>query len=151
MTVLEACLQALLAALNTGRPALVPVVERDRWIDVETGPTSAAVVALAGFEDEPQPGQQDDRFVDFRTARLMFEIWASKTAGATAVEVLDAATEWLGRQCGPVEAATLVAAGATRVTLAKRTAVVAKGDGMRGLVELALEYRNLTNDLTRAK
>lgn len=153
MTVLEACTAALVTALDTGRPALVPAPERDRWVDVEVGPASASVLALAGFEDEPDEnrisGVQD--FVDFRRVKLLFEIWTSTTSGATAAVAMDTIIEWLGRTCGPVDAGPLATAGATRLRMGKKTVVVAKGNTMRGLVELVLEYRNLTNDLTRAK
>lgn len=151
MTVFEAILSAYVTALNTGRPASVPAIERDRWIDVEAGPTSTPVVALTGWEDEPVPDQNADRNVDWRRARLVFEIYASTTATTTAMATVDAALEWIGSKCGPVDTGSLATAGAVRLVFLKRALVVAKGNTVRCLAEVAIDYRNTINDLTRVK
>jgi hypothetical protein len=151
MTVFESILSAYVTALNTARPASVPVIERDRWIDVETGPTSAAVIALTGWEDEPIPDQNPDRPLDFRRARLVFEIYASTTTTVSAVTVVDAALEWIGSKCGPVDTGSIATAGAVRLTFLKRAVVIGKGNTLRCLAEVAIDYRNKTNDLTLVK
>jgi hypothetical protein len=151
MTVFESILSAYVTALNTARPASVPIIERDRWIDVELGPTSAVVVALTGWEDEPAPDQNADRNLDVRRARLVFEIYASTTTLVPAVTAVDAALEWIGSKCGPVDSGSIATAGAFRLTFLKRAVVVAKNNTLRCLAEVAIDYRNLVNDLTRVK
>lgn len=151
MTIFEGVLAAFVTALNTGRPVTVPAIERDRWIDVEAGPASTPAVAVTGWEDEPVPDQNPDRNLDLRRAKVVFEIYASTTPTATAAASIDAALEWIGSKCGPVDAGALASAGAHRLTFGKRAAVVGKGNTMRCLAEVAIDYRNLVNDLTRVK
>lgn len=150
-SVLEATLAALVSALNTGRPAGVPVIERDRWVDVEAGPATMPVVALTGWEDEPHSNQNDDRLVDFRTVKVNFEIYAVGGATTTASQAVDEIVQWIATQCGTTEGNALVATGAIRAAIEKKIAVVGKGNVCRCLVEVAIDYRNLVNDLTRAK
>ncbi len=150
-SVLEAVLTTLVAALNTNRPAAVPVVERDRWVDLE-GPVAMPVVSLSGWEDEPKGGQSTDRMVDFRVVKANFEIYAAASGVVTASQSVDAAVQWITKQCGPVDTTgALASTGATFVSLEKKMAIVGKGNVCRCLVELAIEYRNLVNDVTRAK
>jgi len=151
MTVFEGILAAYVTALNTGRPASVPVIERDRWIDVEAGPTSTPVVALSGWEDEPESDQNDERVLDLRRAKVIFEIYASTSPTTAASAAIDAAVEWIGSKCGPQDSGTLAIANAHRLTLLKKAAVVGKDNTMRCLLEVAIDYRNLVNDLTRAR
>ena len=151
VSVLEGVLTALVAVLNTNRPAAVPVVERDRWVDLD-GPTSMPVVALSGWEDEPKGGQSTGRLVDFRVVKANFEVYAVASGSTTASQSVDAAVQWISKQCGPVESVgALASTGATFVSLEKKMAIVGKGNVCRCLVELAIEYRNLVNDVTRAK
>ena len=118
-SVLEASIAALVTALNTGRPVAVPVIERDRWIDVQAGPTAAPVIALTGWEDEPEPGQNADRVMDQRRARLNFEIYGTAVSPLTASQVIDESVQWIGSKCGPVDANSggFATAGAIRLTL----------------------------------
>lgn len=152
-SVCEASLTALVSVLNTGTPVGLPATERDRWIDVEAGPTATPVVALNSYEDDTLPGQEEDRYLDFRRVKAGFEIYASKTATLAAREVVDAIVVWVGSKAGPVDAGSgaLASAGIVRVQVLKRTAVVASGDASRCLLEVALDYRNVTNDLTRVQ
>ena len=151
MTVFESILSAYITALNTGRPASVPAIERDRWIDVEAGPTSTPVIALTGWEDEPHADQEADRPLDMRRARLVFEIYASTTTLVSAVTIVDDALAWIGSKCGPIDSGSIATVGAVRLTFLKRAVVVAKGNSLRCLAEVAIDYRNLVTDLTRVK
>lgn len=152
-SVCETVLAALVTVLNTSPPLGTPVVERDRWIDVETGPGKTPVVALNSYEDDSLPGQEEDRAVDFRRVKAGFEIYANAVAPTPARAVVDAIVSWVGTKCGPVDAGSgaLATAGVTRVQLLKRTAVVARGDASRCLLEVAIDYRNVINDLTRVQ
>lgn len=152
-TVLESCIGALVTVLNTSRPADVVPIERDRWVDVEVGTGAVNVITLASFEDEPEPDQHADRVVDQRRAKLGVEIYTSPAGAVTAAAAADAAVAWIGSKSGPVDAGSgaLATAGLVRLTLGKRAAVVGKGGAVRTFLELQLEYRNLTKDLTRAR
>lgn len=152
-TILDGSIGALVTVLNTARPADVVTIERDRWVDVEVGPGASNVITLASFEDEPEPDQRADRTIDQRRARLGIEIYTSPTPSVTAAAAADAAVAWIGSKCGPVDSGSglLATAGAVRLTLGKRAAVVGKGGAVRTFLELLLEYRNFTNDLTRAR
>ena len=150
-SVLEAALTALVTALNTGRPAGLPVIERDRWVDLEAQ-VAMPVIALSGYEDEPKGNQNEDRLIDFRTVKANFEIYVAATSGVSASQAVDAAAQWISKQCGPVDSTgALAGTGAIRVVLMKKMAIVGKGNVARCLVELGIEYRNLVNDVTRAK
>lgn len=152
-SVLEASIAALVTALNTGTPAGVPTLERDRWVDVEAGPAALPVAVLSGWEDEPKADQDEDRVLDLRRARLVIELYVTGTGGATPSQVADATLQWIGSKCGGngAIAPELANAGIIRLQLLKKAAIAAKGNVCRCLVELAMDYRNLVNDLTRVK
>jgi hypothetical protein len=155
-SVLEQVLTAMVTTLNTSRPGSVPVIERDRWVDVDDSQASLPVVLLSGYEDEPHANQNQERTVDMRRVMARFEIYTIKTAtgvspAMTATQASDAAVQWITKQCGTVELGTPLAGVAFRVTLEKRMAIMGKGDVCRCLLELGIDYRNLTNDITRVK
>lgn len=152
MTVLEASIAALVASLNTGTPAGVPTFERDRWVDVDLDVTVPTAV-LSGWEDAPHEGQDEDRVLDIRRARLVIELYVRGVSGGTPSQAADLAVEWIGTKCGPngaIEMA-LAQAGIIRLLMLKKAAIAAKGNVCRCMVELAMDYRNFVNDLTRAK
>ena len=150
-SVLEQVTAALVTALNTGRPAGVPAIERDRWVDVDTGPEAWPACSLSGYEEEPRPNQNEDRPLDFRRVRLSFEIYAAGSDATTPSQEADVIAVWIARQCGPTGAGALASAGVVRIEFEKRMAIVGKGNHCRCLVQLRLEYRNVVTDITRAK
>lgn len=150
-SICEAVIAALVTALNTSRPVGVPTFERDRWVDVEAGPSTMPVAIVAGYKDEPLPEQDGNRMMDLRRVRVAFELYTIGGGSFTASAAADEIVQWIGTKCGVELSAGLVSAGAHRITLEERVAVVAKGNVCRCSVELLIEYRNLINDLTRTK
>ncbi len=167
-SVVESIVATLVDTLNAvGRPSLVPLVERDRWVDIELD--QLPVITLSGWEDDAESNQSSDRVVDRRVLSLHFEIYASGlperpsdgVSGGLGESTLpaippsqaaDVLWQWLVKQCGVVTSThPLWNYGVSRVLSEKRLLVVAKENVVRGLVVLTVHYQNLVNDATRVK
>ena len=164
-TVLETVCETLVTAMNTSRPAGVPVTERDRFVDVDATDLPACV--LTGWEDDPVEHQDAFRVLDQRTATLTFMVYAAgaverpnlapEEGGPTTLpqvtgsQAIDPIVAWLVAQCGPVEAGSALAGtGVSRVTCRKRVAAMGKDNLIRCAVELSVDYQHLVNDATRS-
>ena len=163
-TICEQIVSALIDDLNTGRPGGVPLIERDRWVDVESD--TLPVVTLSGWEDDPVEHQDDNVPLDERLLALHFEIYSYGTPqtttgslpdGLTTVpavppsRAVDAMWEWITRRCGvPDSSSPWADLGVASIRCGKRLAVVGKGNFVRSLCVLIVKYQNVVNDATRA-
>jgi hypothetical protein len=151
-TIVEQTLQAIVTTLNgASKPAAVPAVERDRWLDLETDSDSIPALLLSGWEDATLPNQQEDAPIDRRKLIVTFELFARATATVTASRAVDDMVTWIHTLCGPVEAGSPFDGLAIRLRIPEKAAVVAKGNICRALLRLAVDYRTLAADATKVK
>ena len=93
MTVRESILEAIVAALNTARPAGIPAAERARTlgVDIESMPT---ILVYPGRDTATDVGGRAGP-IQKRSFEILVECWAAKSETATADQATDPLAAWV--------------------------------------------------------
>jgi hypothetical protein len=144
----EQILQGFATLLALNKPAAVPALARDRWLDIDS--VDAPAMYIAGWEDDPDPEQGVDRPIDVRRLKVTFVLFGKKSTGVTASQAVDVMVQWIQAQLNgiPEGETNPLLRIVLRVSIGKKAAVVEKGVICRALVEVVADYRVLMKDVT---
>lgn len=159
-TIAEQVIAVALVQLDTGRPAGIPPLQRDRVFDLEDGPdaTDLPAMLLMGYEErlpvsrEMNPDLTPCDLDEARSLVLHFALYGRAAEGKTATQATDIMASWIDHQLsGPCGAASPFHGLADLVRPGIRVSQLVKGAMPYCLTGLEIVFTTsfLTGDMTR--